>query len=585
MESFLSRFFVSKGANLSNETPSNPKKKESTSTKSTTKGTDEKKNVLFNKTYKDAQYIQTERNIRLNNYLSSDTKDKKHLLNNNVTRSVKDKVTRTLKEKDKIYNIRGVPKSSKKDILLNELVLDLEEISKLESDKLDTPISGSLQLNKVKSKKQKSKKLEPVKEEPVKKESVKKESVKKEPVKKEHIKEEPVKKEPVKKEPIKEEPIKEEPIEQESVKEDSVKEEPVKEEPVEQELGKEEPVKEEPVEQEPVEQEPVEQEPESESESESESNKVKSNQSGRVNSSDSRSYKVHSSNTVSSKVHSDSDSASESESDSDSNSDSESEELSDKVKSESDKVKSESDKVKSESDKVKSESDKVKSESDKAKSESDHDSHLILKGFKFNSKQILKNDIFILNSNLTDNIETLMKILSNITKNNYIDDIESVYNNNVKFMINPDDKKDYKKMLLEYPYSYFNKFSFTKSLNEKDNSDYLKQIYVIDYDHLKTDENMYKTVNKLFLSKSKFNHFIFISSNTVNSSDFLMMSENIITVHNIETLKALQKSFYKHIIKVIVKSHTINDLDEYKRMININDINTIIINNGILKYN
>jgi hypothetical protein len=64
-----------------------------------------------------------------------------------------------------------------------------------------------------------------------------------------------------------------------------------------------------------------------------------------------------------------------------------------------------------------------------------------------------------------------------------------------------------------------------------------------------------------------------------------MMSENIITVHNIETLKALQKSFYKHIIKVIVKSHTINDLDEYKRMININDINTIIINNGILKYN
>ena len=205
--------------------------------------------------------------------------------------------------------------------------------------------------------------------------------------------------------------------------------------------------------------------------------------------------------------------------------------------------------------------------------------------FKFNSKQILKNDVFLLNSNLTDNIDTLMKILSNITKNNYINDIENVYNNNVKFIINPNDKNEYKKMLLEYPYSYFNKFSFTKSLNEKDNSDYLKQIYVIDYDYIKTDDNMYKTVNKLFLSKSKFNHFIFVSSSLTNARDFLIKSKDIITVHNIETLRSLQKSFYKHIIQVLVKSHQIKDWDEYKRMININDMHTIIINNSILQYN
>jgi hypothetical protein len=560
MESFLSRFFVSKGVSQ-NETPNTPKKKESA--KNTTKETDEKKNVLFNKTYKDAKYIQAERNIRLNNYLSSDTKDKKHLLTNNVNR---------LKEKkDNIYNIRSVPKSTKKDILSNELVLDLEDISKLEQQ---TDISLP-HLNKVKSKNPKSKKLESVKEESIKKESIKKESVE-EPTKEESVKvpvEEPVKEEPVKEESVKEESVKEEPTKEESVKV-PVKvpvEEPVKEESVKEESVKEESVKEESIKEHAEDSDKI--------HSDKSNSKVKSSQSG--------SHRVHLSNTGSSKVYSELDSSdSESISDSASNSDSEPEESSDKVNSDSDKVKSESDKVNSESDKVKSESDKVNSESDKVKSESDHDSHLILKRFKMNSKQILKNDIFITNSSLTDNIETLMKILSNITKNTYIgDDIEKIYNNNVKFIINPDDKKDYKKMLLEYPYSYFNKFSFTKSLNDKDNIDYLKQIYVIDYDYLKTDENMHKTVNKLFLSKSTFNHFIFISSNALNSSDFLKMSEDIITVHNIETLKSLQKSFYKHIIKVLVKSHTINDFDEYKRMININDINTIIINNGILKYN
>ena len=118
MESFLSRFFVSKGANSSNETSSNSKKKESTSAK----GADEKKNVLFNKTYKDAQYIQAERDIRLNNYLSSDTKDKKHLLSNNNNVSTK--------LKDKKYNISGLSNSTKKDILSNELMLDLEDMSK-----------------------------------------------------------------------------------------------------------------------------------------------------------------------------------------------------------------------------------------------------------------------------------------------------------------------------------------------------------------------------------------------------------------------------------------------------------------------
>ena len=179
-----------------------------------------------------------------------------------------------------------------------------------------------------------------------------------------------------------------------------------------------------------------------------------------------------------------------------------------------------------------------------------------------------------------------MKTLSNISKNNHISDIEKEYNNNIKFVINPDDRNDYKKMLLEYPYSYFNKFSFTKTLNDKDNSNSLKQIHVIDYDYIRNDPHLYKTVNKLFLSQSKLNQFIFVSCNTVQSREFLKeIKSDIIIMHNIHRSKSLQKYFYKNMIKVIVSSPKMEDYDEYKKVLTTNDVNTVIINNGVLKYN
>ena len=212
--------------------------------------------------------------------------------------------------------------------------------------------------------------------------------------------------------------------------------------------------------------------------------------------------------------------------------------------------------------------------------------HLKLKRFKFNSGQILKNNLFIANYEMHDNIELLMKILYNINKNSYIDNIEEIYNNNVKFVINPDDKKEYKKILLENPYSYFNKFSFSKSLSEKDNSNTLKQLYIVDYDYIQTDEELLKKANKMMESKSILNQFIFISSSInidVKSDDTLIKSS--IIMHNVELLRVLQKQFYKKIIKKYVNNPEVNSWNEFKTLLNVNDIKTLIINNGVLKYN
>ena len=212
--------------------------------------------------------------------------------------------------------------------------------------------------------------------------------------------------------------------------------------------------------------------------------------------------------------------------------------------------------------------------------------HLKLKRFKFNSGQILKNNLFIANYEMHDNIELLMKILYNINKNSYIDNIEEIYNNNVKFVINPDDKKEYKKILLENPYSYFNKFSFSKSLSEKDNSNTLKQLYIVDYDYIQTDEELLKKANKMMESKSILNQFIFISSSInidIKSDDTLIKSS--IIMHNVELLRVLQKQFYKKIIKKYVNNPEVNSWNEFKTLLNVNDIKTLIINNGVLKYN
>ena len=209
-----------------------------------------------------------------------------------------------------------------------------------------------------------------------------------------------------------------------------------------------------------------------------------------------------------------------------------------------------------------------------------------MKKYKFNNKELLKNNILLLNTNLNDNIELLIKIIYNITKNTGIDNIENIYDNNIKFIINPDQKHIYKNILLQQSYSYFNKFSFTKSLNKKDKDNSLKQLYVIDYDYIKSDDNLLKIFYNFLSSKSDLDQCIFVGSNFKECS--YLLKENLkksgIIIHNIDVLKSLQRFFYKHIIDIFIKDPKIRDFDEYKSMLNHNNVNCIIITNGILRY-
>ena len=202
-----------------------------------------------------------------------------------------------------------------------------------------------------------------------------------------------------------------------------------------------------------------------------------------------------------------------------------------------------------------------------------------------------------MNKNVSDKVELLCKIFYNINKNRNIKDISKLYDNNIKFMVNSDDKNEYKKILLEYPYSYFNKFSFSKSLNDINNS--LRQVYVIDYNYIKekSHEDLYNKIIKLVNSDDNIIQFIFIFSNFYDLNECKELQEkSFILLHNIDMLKSIQKQFYKKIVKFFTsdpnlsksklsQNHQIENWDDFKKILLINDIKTIIINNKELRYN
>ena len=262
-------------------------------------------------------------------------------------------------------------------------------------------------------------------------------------------------------------------------------------------------------------------------------------------------------------------------------------------KEESEKVESEKEESeKQESGKVDSEKERVESEKVELvkkylnESESSDNSHLKLKRFRFNCNAILKNNIYITNKNLSDKVELLCKIFHNINKNKNIKDMSTLYDNNIKFIVSSDDKNEYKKILLDYPYSYFNKFSFSKSLNDTNN--FLRQLYVIDYNYIKqnSNEDLYNKIIKLVNSDDNIIHFIFIFSNFYDLNECKELHQkSFILLHNIDMLKSIQKQFYKKIVKPFTENNQIENWDDFKKVLLINDTKTIIINNKELRYN
>jgi hypothetical protein len=217
--------------------------------------------------------------------------------------------------------------------------------------------------------------------------------------------------------------------------------------------------------------------------------------------------------------------------------------------------------------------------------ESSSDKDIVkLKRFKINTKNLIKKKtIYIVNKNLETNISFLSKVLYNINK---IDNIDNIYSNNVRFIINTDDKKEYKKILLEYPYLFFNTFNFNKS-SKSMIDDKLKMIYVIDYDFVKQDDALNHKISKIIERDNDKIQFIFMTTdfNNTGINDETNWKETIL-FHDLDNLKSIQKLFYRKIVKNCdITTPEINDWDEYKQILSDNDVKCVVITENQLRFN
>ena len=217
--------------------------------------------------------------------------------------------------------------------------------------------------------------------------------------------------------------------------------------------------------------------------------------------------------------------------------------------------------------------------------ESSSDKDIVkLKRFKINTKNLIKKKtIYIVNKNLETNISFLSKVLYNINK---IDNIDNIYSNNVRFIINTDDKKEYKKILLEYPYLFFNTFNFNKS-SKSMIDDKLKMIYVIDYDFVKQDDALNHKISKIIERDNDKIQFIFMTTdfNNTGINDETNWKETIL-FHDLDNLKSIQKLFYRKIVKNCdITTPEINDWEEYKQILSDNDVKCVVITENQLRFN
>ena len=199
--------------------------------------------------------------------------------------------------------------------------------------------------------------------------------------------------------------------------------------------------------------------------------------------------------------------------------------------------------------------------------------------------EFYKKNIIIVNENKKDNIDILSNLLYKL---NLMKEVNKIYDNNIHIITQNDNKKSYKKILLDNPYLYFTNFDFKEEVSKKflqdlDNLE-KRTIYIIDTNISCENDNIIK-----LLSSNKNIHVILIL-NTNNNANFVdtykLIGDDKLLIHKINKLKNIQKQFYKLLVKPICTSNFSN-FDEYYEALNNEDLDVkyIIFKNTELRYN
>ena len=247
------------------------------------------------------------------------------------------------------------------------------------------------------------------------------------------------------------------------------------------------------------------------------------------------------------------------------------------VQTEPEAVQTESEAVQTEPEAVQTESERTQKK-DTSESIGPHDSTAIessshhifdLQKYSVKASDIAKRNIMIVNNDLQDTITMLADLLHDLGS---MKKCPSVYENSL-YIITKDNKRLYKKLLLDNPYLYFNdlvvKNVFTKAtLYEIEKLD-KKAIVILEYyDHESEDHKLKDLISTLL----NFNVQVILVSQVYNAFVAEMYSEIFgkykMLINKKDKLKSLQKKLFNNVLTKIADNVRDVPFIEYHQFIN-----------------
>lgn len=195
---------------------------------------------------------------------------------------------------------------------------------------------------------------------------------------------------------------------------------------------------------------------------------------------------------------------------------------------------------------------------------------LVLKASEF-----YKRNLVIVNNDQSKNIELLSDLLFKLSK---MTTVNELYENSLHIFTFNENKKDFRDMLLENPYLYFNNLVIKNSLSVPKLESSKRHIFIIDYNMISDFEKL----NKLLTSNLNLHVILYHNTYTSSLVDiFKLLGKNTLLINNKDRLKILQKRFYSKIVK-----HLVDETDDYFESINDDnlDVKYLIIKDKELRY-
>lgn len=196
---------------------------------------------------------------------------------------------------------------------------------------------------------------------------------------------------------------------------------------------------------------------------------------------------------------------------------------------------------------------------------------LVLKASEFYKKNML-----IINNDNYKNIDILNDVLFKMSK---LNDVENIYDNSLHIFTFNENKKNFRDMLLENPYLYFNNLIIKNTLTLPELESDKRYIFIIDYSIKFDVEKLQKLINKDNVHIIIYNDDY--SSNMVDV--YKLLGDNALIINSKDRLKILQKRFYSKIVKHLVNNANINNFFDVINDDNL-DVKYLMIKNNELRY-